>query len=257
MINLGLKLWNINTHDYFPLLADLYKQGWFDYIELYVVPGHMEELALWETLHIPFDIHAPHSAHQMNLSMETNWPHNHRLYQEVKQYADALNARYIVFHGGSDGTYQQAAIQLARIRDPRALIENKPHKILDFIKAESYVGTTPAEIDFIQTSVPCGFCLDIGHAICAANSYRMDPYDYVQSFMKLTPKKLHLSDLDITTETDSHLHLGMGTVDFTRLLPIFHKIGDITLETQKTSKQNLDDFKEDVSFLRRLLCISH
>jgi hypothetical protein len=35
---IGLKLWSINS-DLVPETVQLYKKGYFDYIELYVVPG--------------------------------------------------------------------------------------------------------------------------------------------------------------------------------------------------------------------------
>lgn len=84
----------------------------FDYIELYVVPGHLDLIDKWKTLTIPYDIHAPHFAHNINLSKNEFEKDNFNKYLEVKEYADELNSDIIVFHGGIDGDYKETARQI-------------------------------------------------------------------------------------------------------------------------------------------------
>ena len=48
----------------------------------------------------------------------------------------------------------------------------------------------------------CGFCLDIGHAICSANSLGIEPYSYIEKLVTLNPKRIHLSDIDIKSKYD-------------------------------------------------------
>ena len=253
MSKIGLKLWNINTDSYLPFAKDLFEKGIYDYIELYVVPGNIDKIPVWKKLNIPFDIHAPHSAHNMNLSEFSKRDFNLNLYKEVKIYADELNAQYIIFHGGTGGNYKEVANQLKIIDDNRALIENKPYKPLRFIDAKEYTGTKPSEIEYIMNNSNCNFCLDIGHAVCAANSYNIDIYKYIDDFVKLNPVKIHLSDIDATTELDNHLNFGKGSLDFDRILALLKNIDNITIETNKKSKENLDDFIEDVKFLKNIL----
>ena len=69
MHKLGLKLWNINTDYYYEEARRLYNMGIFDYIELYIVPGHIDIINKWKELDIPYDIHSPHSLHNINLSI--------------------------------------------------------------------------------------------------------------------------------------------------------------------------------------------
>ncbi len=252
MIKTGLKLWSTNIDNYLLLSKKLYEKGLFDYIELYVVPDTLCNIEKWRELNIPFDIHAPHSAHGMNLSLKSNLENNLKLYDEVKIYADKLDARYIVFHGGSGGDYKECAYQLKKINDRRALIENKPYDTLKFVKAKRYTGSMPCEIKYIIDNANCKFCLDIGHAICCANSFNMDIFEFIKEFSLLEPLKLHLSDIDIKTKLDMHLNYGRGSLDFSKLLYLFKKVKDITIETPKTSKENLDDFIKDVEFLRKL-----
>ena len=252
MVRIGLKLWNTNEN-YLYIANDLYKDRVFDYIELYIVPQNKETLAMWQKLGIPFHVHAPHSAHSMNLSDSNKKDFNYNLYSETKYFADGLDAEYIVFHGGTNGNYREVANQIKSFNDKRSLIENKPYKVLKFVKANEYTGTTPEEIKYIKDYAGCGFCLDIGHAICSANSHKKDPYVYINEFARLNPKKIHLSDIDTSTELDEHLNFGYGKLDFSKLKTLLNNVGDVTIETNKKSKDNLEDFIEDVKFIRRVL----
>lgn len=253
MVKVGLKLWNINTDFYFEEACKLYKQKIFDYIELYIVPSHLELLNKWKTLSIPFDIHAPHFAHKMNLSKPEYRESNLLLYKEVQEYADELNASVIVFHGGSGGNYKETAKQLLSFSDKRSLIENKPYETLPFVNEAFYVGSKFEEIEYIINNTNCGFCLDIGHAVCAANSFGINPYLYIEKFLSLSPKRIHLSDTDIDTTLDKHFNLGDGNLDIKRILSMLPKNINITIETNKKSKTNLDDFVRDVAILKEIL----
>lgn len=253
MIKIGLKLWNTNNDNYLGIAKELYQDKIFDYIELYVVPNNLDKIKFWKKTNIPFDIHAPHSAHEMNLASSQKREFNLEIYQDVKRYADELNARYIIFHGGIDGNYQEVATQIKNLGDPRCLIENKPYKVLKFINAKEYVGVKPSEIQYIKKEANCGFCLDIGHAICAGNSLKIEPYQFIDEFFQLAPQKLHLSDIEVDSEFDKHLNFGCGNLDFRKLNYIFKSIGDITIETRKKSNENLNDFVEDVRFIRSII----
>ncbi len=251
MTKLGLKLWNTNTEDYLPIVQNLHENNFFDYIELYILPNNLEKLKQWKKINnIPFGIHAPHFQHGMNLSKKEYFENNLKLYNEVKKYADELNSNYIVFHSGTDGDFKETARQLVHINDPRTVIENKPYKTLPFIKGDYYVGGKIEEIKYIMKKTNCKFCLDIGHAISSANAQGIEPYGYIESFMKLKPSMYHLSDIDISSKMDAHLNYGQGNLDFDRLLKIIGSNPTITIETNKQSKENLDDFIQDVKFLK-------
>lgn len=253
MSKIGLKLWNVNTDNYLNEAQKLYQDGIYDYIELYILPGNFDKIVQWKKLNIPINLHAPHFEHGMNLSSADCFENNLKLYNEVKTYADELNVGYIVFHSGTDGDYKETARQLKYINDPRTVIENKPYKTLPFIKGDFYVGGKIEEIKHIIDAVGCKFCLDIGHAISSANALQIEPYSYIEEFMKLDPYMYHLSDIEITSEMDQHLNYGHGSLDFERLFTIISKNPQITIETNKKSKENLDDFIEDVKFLRKYI----
>lgn len=250
MNKIGLKLWNINTDNYLKEARNLYEQGVFDYIELYIVPDNLQTLEMWKQIDIPFDIHAPHSAHSMNLSKAELSQSNKKLYDEVKIFADELKTDCIIFHGGAGGDYKETAGQLKSFNDDRIFIENKPYETLAFVKEDFYVGAKFEEIEYIKNYADCKFCLDIGHAICAANALLIEPYSYIEKMVQLKPERIHLSDIKINTTMDEHLNFGCGEIDYKKLLHIIPKGINITIETDKKSKENLDDFAKDVKYLK-------
>lgn len=255
MYKLGLKLWSVNTDAYYEEAIRLYQQGIYDYIELYVVPGTLAHLPKWQDLQIPFIIHAPHFAHGFNLAKAEKKDSNRQIFDEVKKFADALNAKYIIIHGGIDGNIEETARQLAALQEPRALIENKPYIALPNRMGGNFCrGYNPAEIKLVKDVAGCGFCLDFGHAICAANSLTKEVYAYIEDFFALQPDMYHLTDVkDITSPYDAHPHLGEGQLDLKRILHLIPAGKNITVETDKNSKTSLDDFKKDMQCLKSLI----
>ena len=280
-IKRGLKLWSVNTDYYYAEAKKLYTQGVFDYIELYVVPETLDTLQKWKELNIPYIIHNPHFAQGFNLAKKEKAERNREIYEQTKQFANELNAKYIIFHGGIDGDIKETARQLASFSEPRALIENKPFVALpNRMGGEFCRGYNIDEVKLVMDTAGCGFCLDFGHAICAANSsYNMKHpspqsspssgegvemtlshqkareefiYKYCENFLQLNPNMYHLTDLDdIKSPYDSHLHLGTGQLNFNKILPMISENKPVTFETNKNSKEKLDDFIEDMNFLNR------
>ena len=201
---------------------------------------------------ISFIIHAPHFAHGFNLAKKEKEESNLAIYREVKQFADELDAQFIIFHGGIDGDIKETARQLASFNEPRALIENKPYKALpNKMGGEFCRGYNIDEIKLVKETAKCGFCLDFGHAVCAANSLGVNVYDYCKDFLQFKPNMYHLTDLnDITSPYDSHLHLGTGELDFKQIFDMIPSESYITFETVKKSKEDLNDFIEDMEWLK-------
>jgi deoxyribonuclease-4 len=251
MFKVGLKLFSTNTDFYFEDAKRLFEQQLFDYIELYIVPGTLECLKKWRQSAIPFIIHAAHSVHGFNLADESKESSNRLVYKEVKAFADALDARFIIFHGGIDGSIEETARQLKDFDEPRALIENKPMRPLTIAtQAKECRGFDAVEIKYVMDETKCGFCLDFGHAICAANALKQEPYSYAKAFCSLNPKVYHLSDiLDMSSVYDTHLHLGKGVLNIPRLLTQVPRESYLTIETEKTYSNTLNDFVEDIKWL--------
>ncbi|MCR5265679.1 MAG: TIM barrel protein [Cyanobacteria bacterium RUI128] len=258
MYKRGLKLWSVNTDFYYDDAIRLYSLGLYDYIELYVVPDTLDTLFKWKELEkrngIPFIIHNAHFAQGFNLAKQEKAERNRKIYDQTKQFADELDAKYIIFHGGIDGDIKETASQLASFKEPRALIENKPFVALpNRMGGEFCRGYNKDEIKLVMDTAGCGFCLDFGHAICAANSLGVNVYEYCEQFLNLNPNMFHLTDLDdINSPYDSHLHLGAGQLDFNRIFAMIPDESYVTFETVKNSKKDLNDFTEDMEWLKNI-----
>lgn len=244
----GIKLWATNTN-YIDAAMELTKEHNIDYVELYAVPGSYDNtIETWKKFKAPFIIHAPHSQHKVNLAVNSNKEENLRLLKDTFRFADALNAKYIVFHSGTAGITEEAASQLKNINDKRALIENKPFVALD--KNASCNGNSPEEIKMVMKTANAGFCLDISHSICSANSHKIDPIVYLKMFLELKPKMYHFPDGKLADEIDTHDHFGNGNYPIRQIYSMIPKGSLVTIETVQGSDTKLDDFIKDVEFLK-------
>ena len=263
MLSLGLKLWSTNTGPLAAVARRLFAEGVYDYLELFSVPGSTATIPEWRRLReedgIPFVIHNAHSAQGFNLANRAAEAHNRDIYDESRRFANGLGANRIIFHGGTDGTVEETVRQLKTLHEPRALIENKPVLPLRNPNGvKSCRGATVAALERILGGTDCGFCLDIGHAVCAANAQGLEPYAYMRELAtRFHPVMFHLSDvLDMASPYDAHPHLGTGALDIARLCrEVFPPDATISIETVRDSMTDLDDFRRDVDFLRKVAAI--
>jgi endonuclease IV len=256
MRKFGLKLWSTNTDYYYEEAKRLYAEGMGYYIELYIVPDTTETIEKWKILKeeygIPFNLHAPHFMHGVNLAKREKKDSNLRIYKQVKEFADTLKVDYIVFHGGIDGDIKETVEQLRSFEEPRAILENKPFKAIPNKMGGIFCrGAIFDEIKYVLDEVKCGFCLDIGHAICSANSQGIDKWRFIEQLKQFDPSVYHLTDLrDINSEYDSHAHIGQGFMDIEKALSFIEVDKCLTIETEKNFKDNLKDFEGDVICLK-------
>jgi len=234
---IGLKLWSTNTSKISDAIK-LYKSGFYQYIELYSVPNsYISTISKWINCKVPFVIHAPHFMSGMDLSNSSMMLSNQILINEAISFANALSATDIIFHPGVKGSLKETAHQLSNIHDDRIVIENVPSIGVD--ENLHLLGSKPDEIEFLLTSVDkLRFCLDIVHAVCAANTARADYMAYIRKFIELDPQIIHLADNSINNETDKHLPLGEGSIPVKIILNILPPKLKVTLE----SNINTSDF---------------
>ena len=257
-MNIGLKLWSTNLSNYANEAMRLYESGYYNYLELYVVPNSLDTLSGWKKLNIPYTLHCPHSAHGFNLAKSELKRSNQQIFNEVRKFADELNVDYIIIHGGLDGNAKETAEQLKGLNEPRALIENKPYKSTPkVVENKICIGYNREEIDLIKNESNCGFCLDFNHAICAANSFKINYINYIEDLMELKPQMFHLADMsDANSEFDSHLHLGQGKLELEKLAKFLSVDAKVSLETAKNSKTSLEDFIDDCKFVKRNILLA-
>ena len=246
MYNLGLKIWSTN-HRYIDDALSLYERGVYQYIEMLTVPGSYEKYShLWSATGIPFVLHAPHNAHGLNLSDSLNRKRNSEILSETFRYADLLGAKVIVIHAGIGNNNRETATQLKNINDKRLCLENQPYcgLIGDIVCS----GHSVDQIRSILEQVGCNFCLDVGHATYFANYFNIDPYAVIEDMIGLNPVMYHVTDGESEGVKDAHLHLGCGTFDLKRIKLLLPLDAIISLETEKNSMYNLNDFEDDVLF---------
>ena len=245
---LGLKLGSKDTQ-YTDDILRYYAEGVFQYIELFAISDtYRETIFYWKQFNIPFGIHAPHSAAGLNLACRENREINKSKIEESIKFADSLKSDYIIFHSGVNGTCEEVVTQLKPFVDSRFLIENKPIKGLD---GSTCVGATISELDSIISELNSGFCLDFGHAICAARTQGFEPLDFIKSLKeKFNPRVYHLTDGDYESELDSHLHYGMGTFPLKELLKFVPDGCKVTNEAKRNIANTLEEVKIDSVFLK-------
>ena len=251
-LNIGLKIGSTNTQ-YTKDILSFYDQNIFQYIELFVPTNtYNETIDYWKQFDIPFGIHAPHSAAGLNVSDVTARNDNKLKIEEALRFTDMLHAHYLIFHSGVDGTIEEVITQLKPYADERFLIENKPVKGL---RGEHCIGTDYKELTSLISSIGkgCGFVLDFGHAICAANSLHEDPISFIKTLTLLNPRVYHLTDGDFNSEFDSHLHYGEGSFPLKQLLKMVPATSPITNEAKRKNQNNLHEFKADLEFLLKLV----
>jgi sugar phosphate isomerase/epimerase len=245
----GLKLGSRDT-GYADDILSLHDAGYFQYIELFAVPGSYDDtMEHWKRFRVPFVVHAPHSHAGMNPSLPENREGNKAKIREAFRFADALKAERVIFHPGVDGDLAETIIQLAPFADERCLIENKPAKGLN---GERCLGSTPAEIARVARELGIGHCLDFGHAICAANSLGREPLEFIGEFIALAPVMYHLTDGDFSGERDMHLHYGEGDFPLRELLGMIPADATVTNEAKHDSGTSLEDFKRDILYARAI-----
>lgn len=248
MFNIGLKLGSKDTH-YTNEILRYYEQGIFQYIELFALSGTYENtISYWKQFNIPYGIHAPHSAAGLNLANIASRTTNNDKIAEAIRFADELKAKYIIFHSGVNGMPEEVVQQLSPFADERFLIENKPIRGLD---GSTCVGSIYSDLKLIIDGIGkgTGFCLDFGHAICAARTLKKEPFEFLNELRKLSPLVYHLTDGDYSSELDSHLHYGTGSFPLKELLALVPDGGLVTNEAKRNSCKTLEEFKQDSEFL--------
>ena len=253
-MRIGLKLWSVNVGSCQREAMRLYEAGVFDYLELYAVPGTSGVLPGWKALHLPCVIHAAHFKHGFNLAIGACRDDNLRIYDEMRRFADELEAPYIIFHGGTFGGIQETARQLASLNEPRALIENKPGITRNDGAILECRGASVEEIRKVLDFAGCGFCLDIPHALCAANYFKLNQLDMLSEMNSLHPTMYHLADMmDASLLIDDHTQLGQGVLDMAQFIPsVIGNNAMVTIETNRRRPDSLEGFEREVALLKLL-----
>ncbi len=245
-MKIGIKVFSKNI-EAIKVIKQYYAQGLFDYIELMALPNSYKRcIKYWRQLNIPFVVHAPHGMFGFNLADKKSRKRNKKMLAETLRYADALEASWVIIHPGLAGRLAESISQIKAFRQKKRLvIENMPFISLLQTKC---LGHSSEEIKKIINQAGLGFCLDVVHAAKAAFA-EGEPYlDYLNNFLRLKPKMIHLCDCTLTGCYDQHLNLGQGEIDFkevARLITKYTPQAWITLEVPDKSYIKFKAFKRD------------
>lgn len=249
-IEVGIKLWATNLH-YVEEAKRLWKEGFFDYIELTAVSGSFNECAkAWKEIDAPYVIHGPTFAQGFSFADKSKFDSNMERFKEVQKYADYLNAPTIIMHPGIAGDIKESERQLIHLNEPRIAIENKPYYVKEGHTCNGYL---PEEIKQLMTSCHVGCCFDIGHMICAANVLGKNYLEWMQEFLALKPTIFHMTDGNMSNVHDVHWHLGSGNFPIEEILSYYPDKFRITLETIHDYPDSLRDFEDDARYIYDLI----
>lgn len=211
----------------------LVRKGVFDYIEIAITPETNPKVST----EIDYILHDSSDCFIDEKSL------SHSL-----EIADNINARYIILHPGF-GKMEDAIRTLEKFRDKRILIENMP-KI--GMGGEPMLGYNTEEMRILMGKT-FGFCMDFGHAACAAASTKTDYKKTISEMANLKPSVFHLSDRDIKNPVDDHLDIGKGSMDMKFIMEVIEKNDSkyVTIETPDR-KGGIESFIKNLEKLKNL-----
>ena len=246
MLKVGLKLWSINT-DILDQAFNAVLNDVFQFIELTPIPE--TEITPFINPDISYIIHMPPDKYGMNLADPSKNNLNNQFLNLCTDWADQLQARYIIFHPGF-GAHDAVAEFLEDLNDERTLLENMPRY---GIHQEDMVGYLPEKLGDLMAG-KFGFCFDFSHATKTAISIGVDFHQFLMDFLPLKPKVIHISDSHLDNDIDEHLNIGQGEYEWGFLADCILKCENplITLETPRVPG-SLEPNIAEAEFIRNLL----
>ncbi|MDD4556269.1 MAG: TIM barrel protein [Alphaproteobacteria bacterium] len=256
----GAKFWSkniLNTPEIIEEISIKTKEGIFDFVEIFAFNNTFDDTAkklhsLFKDVHV--NIHASHGTFDFNPSLKQAFQENLKQFNEAQKFADLFHSEVIVTHPGfddSENALEETIRQFNLFNDKRLTVENLPRHSFYDNHLTTFQGSTPEEISQIMRETNCNFCLDFSHAICAANSLKAKPFDFLSAFANYAPDVYHICDGTFDKEEDEHLHIGKGDYPLKKIVEEFSaQDAMLTLETGKYP--SAIDWEEDVRKLRGL-----
>ena len=259
MRKFGLKLYSndlLNAPDLIGECAEFVSSVADSFIELMIVPGSsMEDLGkIKEQLSgIEVRVHAPHDGMGFDPANKELEQQNRELVALAQKAADLFDAKTIVVHAGCGHGKQyidETVRQFKLFNDSRIIVENLPYLDNGVLPMH---GSTAEEISYIMKETGCGFCFDFSHAICAAQTLKMDIDKQLKGLFDLKPTVYHICDGYIDKDIDLHLFLGSGTFPLSHLINDFtDKNAYITIETGVGKLFHADLKIKDYKYLKSI-----
>lgn len=243
----------IEKPDFTDQILKIVKDGIYDFVQLIVLSDSYDDsntIIREKMQDIRTVIHAPF--YDVDTGNRDLLESNLCKLKDSQKFADLFCSDIIILHPGSgdgEGYLRETIRQFQFINDPRVTVENLPYNLHGRVLR----GSSPEEIKRIVDETGSKFCFDFAHAICAANSLGRDVYDDFAKYNALQPDLYHLSDGDFSATVDSHLHLGFGDYDISKILKEFtHEDSMIVLETKHANAVTVDSRIKDMQHIKEL-----
>lgn len=253
MPQFGLKL-GIGEVPLIPAAQRLWKEGRYDFLELYVPIGAKPlDAENWTWYDGILVLHAPHAAGGFNFAQAGMRESNLRCLETLERLRQRMSPAMMVFHPGLDGDIGEMfrQIDMVRVEFPGLhrvmLMENKPHFGL---RGEICLGASASEMHEILDATGCGFCLDVRHAVAYAAWAERDWRDALGELAALEPRLWHVADGALADRVDSHNHIGEGNLPWREIAAFWNEKTLVTVECEKSPAMRLNDFLTDLRHLR-------
>lgn len=199
---------------------------------------------------LPIIIHTEHPVLGIDYADKSLEKENTDSVNFARKLADELNSKKIIVHFGSlynkDTSSAENALEfLKKINDTRILIEN-------VYPVRESIGCLPEELEYFTKNTKKGFCLDINHAIFAAEIFNLDYLELIKELLKLNPSHFHIGgqrikNRSVPIQEREHLSLKESDFDLKKVLSLLPKDAEITIETKK----DIESVEEDLKLLRQ------
>jgi len=213
-----------------------------DFFEVQAIQG--KDYSFLKKFSQPIVIHSEHQLWGVDISDETKKEFNLKSINFARKIADSFGAKKIIVHPGgsiSDKSIENTINFLNEINDERILIENLP---------EFWVGSSVENIKEILKKTKVGFCFDLNHAISYAVSSKKDILEIVKEFLKLKPTHFHIGGQKFVNKKEiDHLSLNEFDWDWKKILSLYPKNADLTLETT----MDIKEVEGDVELIREII----
>lgn len=204
-------------------------------------------LKKYKQYNIPIVIHAEHHTQGSNPADISNNSINQISITQAIKVADIADSKKIILHPGvlaNKFCSEENAIDFIRnIKDKRILIENT------FFTPEHLLCTTPEEMKAFLKKTGKKFIFDLAHCLISAHQHNTDPMLFIKEFLKLKPQHFHISGQKWNSLEDAHLSLTECDFDLGKILRLYPKNAEITLEVSKYA----DKTEKDLKFIRKII----
>lgn len=234
-IKLGVK-----TFDSRDFLRELESRA--DFFEIMTIQG--KDYSFLRDFSKPIVIHAEHHRFGVNYADNVKCEKNLRSLEFALGLAREYNSGKVIVHAGrlenNNCSVAQAVSLIRSINDERILIENLP---------QNFVCSTPEQIQNFMSLAGCGFCFDINHAMQTALSNNLEPYEFIERFIKLNPKHYHIGGQKMNSLCTGHMSFRDSEIDMKKVMEIIPDGAEITLEVTNDAENT----KYDVDFVRKFI----